>query len=112
MFRHAAKTSTARIGDFERPLFPFVARVARAAVRDAAEKLTAREHEPEAYSYEAEVLAIRSRYGTAIDAVRRLNLPRQEIEAIIRGLREQQRKELIGVRQRRKAKAAQASQKP
>ena len=32
MFRHAAKMNLARIGDFNRPLFPFVARVARAAM--------------------------------------------------------------------------------
>jgi hypothetical protein len=108
MFRHAAKLAAARIGDFDRPLYPYLARVATVAVRDAAKQTTRRqEREPEACSYEAEVADIRARYGKAIDEARRANKPRHEIEAIIRALRYQQAQEIAAVRERRKAKAAQ-----
>ena len=101
MFRHAAKITTAGIGDFDRSLFPFLSRVAAVAIRHAAEQTTHRQ-EPEPSSYEAEAKAIRARFGAAIDAARRLNKPRHEIEAIIRGFREQQAAELAAVRRRRR----------
>jgi predicted metal-dependent phosphoesterase TrpH len=112
MFRHAAKIAAVRIGDFERPLYPYLARVATVAVRDAAAQTTRRrEPEPEACSYEAEVADIRARYGTAIDAARRANKPRHEIEAIMRALRYQQALEIAAVRRRRKARAKSHAQK-
>jgi hypothetical protein len=61
--------------------------------------------EPEPCSYEAEAGAIVAKYATAIDAARRSGKPRHEIEAIIRALRYQQATELVGVRDRRKARA-------
>ena len=90
------------MGDFDRSLMPFLARVARAVVRDAARQTTERQP-PEACSYDAEIAAILSRFGAAIDAVQRLDKPRREIEALIRALREQQQKEVAAVRNRRKA---------
>ena len=106
VFRHAAKISTARIGDFERPLHPFLARVAVVAVRHAAEQTTRRQlPEPEAASNEAEVKAIVGRYASAIDAARRLNKPRHEIDAIVRAIRHQQTLDLAAVCRRRKARA-------
>lgn len=92
---------------------PFLSRVARAVIRDAAQQTTQHpQAEPEPCSYEAEIAAIVGRYGAAIEAVRRLNMPRHEIEAIIRGLREQQSNEISGVQKRRKAKAAERPPKP
>lgn len=108
LFRHAAKIATAKIGDFNRSLMPYLARVA-SVVRTAAEQTTQHQHpqpDPAPCSYEAEVAAIVGRYGAAIAAVRALNMPRQQMEAIIRGLMEQQRDEISGVQKRRKAKAA------
>ena len=113
LFRHAAKIATACTGDFNRSLMPFLSRVARAVIRDAAQQTTQHpQAEPEPCSYEAEIAAIVGRYGAAIEAVRRLNMPRHEIEAIIRGLREQQSNEISGVQKRRKAKAAERPPKP
>ena len=125
LFRHAAKTSTARIGDFDRPQYQFLGRVAREAVRDAAEQMTHRappaaahadeidnrnperggEESAEACSYEAEVKAICGKYAAAIAAARRLNLPRDQIAAMVRALIERQRSELAAVRERRMAQA-------
>ena len=86
---------------------PYLARVATAA-RTAAEQITQQytPPTPEPCSCEAEIAAIAGRYGAAIAAVRWLTMPREQIEAIIRGLMEQQRDEILGVRNRRKAKAA------
>ena len=91
------------MGDFNRSLMPFLARVARAVVRDAARQPTERPP-PEACSTDAEIAAILSRFGAAIDAVQRLDKPRREIEALIRALREQQQKDVAAVRNRRKGK--------
>ncbi len=101
LFRHAAKITNARMGDFNRSLMPFLARVARAVVRDAARQTTERPP-PEAGSADAEIAAILSRFGAAIDAVQRLDKPRHEIEALIRALREQQQKDVAAARKRRK----------
>jgi hypothetical protein len=108
IFCHGAKITTAKIGDFNHSTMPYLARVATAA-RTAAEQTTHHQHpqpEPAPCSYEAEIAAIAGRYGAAIAAVRWLTMPREQIEAIIRGLMEQQRDEILGVRNRRKAKAA------
>jgi hypothetical protein len=108
VFRHAAKLGTARIGDFNRSIYPFLTRVAALAVRNAAEQTTRRQDpEPEAYSYEAEAADIRARYGMAINAARHSNKPRDEIEAIIRALRYQQVVELAAMRRRRRERAQQ-----
>ncbi len=113
LFRHAAKIVTACTGDFNRSLMPFLSRVARAVIRDAAQQTTQHpQAEPEPCSYEAEIAAIVGRYGAAIAAVRALNMPRQQMEAMIRGLREQQRNEIVGVQKRRKANAADRPPKP
>ncbi len=111
IFRHAAKIATACAGDFNRSLMPFLSRVARAVIRDAAQQTT-QHPQPESCSYEAEIAAIVGRYGAAIEAVRRLNMPREQIAALIRGLREQQSNEISGVQKRRKAKAAERPPKP
>ena len=114
IFRHAAKIATAKIGDFNRSLMPYLARVAT-VVRTAAEQTTQHQHpqpDPEPCSYEAEIAAIVGRYGAAIAAIRALNMPRHEMEAIIRGLREQQSNEIHAVQTRRKAKAAERPPKP
>ena len=67
IFRHAAKIATACTGDFNRSLMPFLSRVARAVIRDAAQQTTQHpQAEPESCSYEAEVAAIVGRYGAAI----------------------------------------------
>ncbi len=113
LFRLAAKIATACTGDFNRSLMPFLSRVARAVIRDAAQQTTQHpQAEPEPCSYEAEIAAIVGRYGAAIEAVRRLNMPKEQIAAIIRGLREQQSNEIAGVHKRRKAKAAERPPKP
>ena len=108
IFRHAAKITTAKSADFNRSPVPYLARVATVA-RTAAEQTTQHpppEPELESCSYEAEIAPIVGRYSAAIAAVRWLTMPRQQIEAIIRGLMEQQRDEISGVRNWRKAKAA------
>ena len=107
IFRHAAKITTACTGDFNRSLMPFLSRVARAVIRDAAQQTTQHpQPEPESCSYEAEVAAIVGRYGAAIAAVRSLNMPKEQIAAIVWGLMKQQRDEIHAVQTRRKAKAA------
>ena len=113
IFRHAAKIATARAGDFNRSLMPFLSRVARAVIRDAAQQTTQHpQAEPEPCSYEAEVAAIVGRYGAAIRAVKRLNMPKEQIAAIIWGLMQQQSGEIHAVQMRRKAKAADIPPKP
>ena len=113
LFRHTAKLAAAPIGDFERPLCPYLARVAAVAMRDAAAQTTRRqEPEPEACSYEAEVADIRARYGKAIDEARRANTPRHEIEAMICALRYQQAQEIAAVRRRRKERTQQRPKLP
>ena len=113
LFRHAAKIATARLGDFNRSLMPFLSRVARAVIRDAAQQTTQHpQPEPEPCSYEAEIAAIVGRYGAAIDAVRRLNMPKEQIAAIVWGLMKQQRDEIHTVQTRRKAKAADRPPQP
>ncbi len=114
IFRHAAKITTAKITDFNHSPMPYLARVATVA-RTAAEPTTPHpmpEPEPELCSYEAEIAPIVGRYGAAIRAAQWLTMPREQIEAIIRGLIEQQRDEISGVRNRRKAKAAERPPKP
>jgi hypothetical protein len=92
---------------------PFLSRVARAVIRDAAQQTTQHpQAEPESCSCEAEIAAIVGRYGAVIRAVQRLNMPRHEIQAIILGLMERQRDEIHGVQTRRKAKAADTPPKP
>ncbi len=92
---------------------PFLSRVARAVIRDAAQQTTQHpQPEPEPCSYEAEIAAIVGRYGAAIDAVRRLNMPKEQIAAIVWGLMKQQRDEIHTVQTRRKAKAADRPPQP
>ncbi len=92
---------------------PFLSRVARAVIRDAAQQTTQHpQAEPESCSYEAEIAAIVGRYGAAIRAVKRLGLPKEQIAAIIWGLMQQQSGEVHAVQMRRKAKAADRPPKP
>ncbi len=113
IFRHAAKIATACTGDFNRSFMPFLSRVARAVIRDAAQQTTQHpQAEPESCSYEAEIAAIVGRYGAAIRAVKRLGLPKEQIAAIIWGLMQQQSGEVHAVQMRRKAKAADRPPKP
>ena len=113
LFRHAAKIATACTGDFNRSLMPFLSRVARAVIRDAAQQTTQHpQAEPEPCSYEAEIAVIVGCYGAAIAAVKRLNMPKEQLAAIIWGLMQQQRNEIAGVQKRRKAKAADRPPKP
>src|SRR5208282_2390141 len=82
-FRHQAKIATARIGDFDRPLYPVIARLVSELISNAAEQTTRRlPTEPQRaaasvplWSYEAEVRAIVARYVGAIEEARRSGKP-------------------------------------
>jgi hypothetical protein len=114
-FRHNARITTARIGDFDRPLYPFIARAASAIIAHAAEQTTGRFHparprptsSPLPWSFDAEVRAIAARYAGAIEEARRSGKPSHEIDGIIRGLRHQQAQEIRAMRRRRREEAAQ-----
>ena len=110
-FRHQARRiTTARIGGFDRPLTPFIARAASAIMDHAAAPMTRRlEPEPKRstahpmrWSFDAELRAIAARFAGAIEEARRSGKPRHEIEAIIRGLRHQQAQEIAAMRRRRR----------
>lgn len=103
-FHYPEELANIGTADYRNPMHIAVAVV---AFRCAAAEATRRQMpEPEPCSYEAEAGAIVAKYATAIDAERRSNKPRHEIEAIIRALRHQQAIELAGIRERRKARAA------
>jgi hypothetical protein len=69
-----------------------------AARRTTAPAAIAGEAEP--WGYEA--AAICEQYGAAIAEARRLNLPRHEVAALVRALRQRQQADLVAARARRR----------
>jgi hypothetical protein len=105
LFRHNAKLATARIGDFERPMTPFIARAVRAVMRAAMQQTTERPARaaPVPVSYQAEVAAIQASFAIKLDDLRR-RLPPAELGAAIRALRAWKASELRAIRERRALK--------
>lgn len=96
VFRHHAKMTTARIGDFDRPLTPFVARAAQAIIRAAMQQAT----EPAApVGHEAEVLAVMTTFAARIDNARKYLAP-TERAAAIRALKLEKAAALRAIRER------------
>ena len=104
-FRHAARVTAARQGDFDRPLYPYLERVARAVVRDAsrqttqpradiAHDTTASGRADAAYKHE-----LGKREGLIEAASRDRSLSPDQRFLVVRSLREQQRTAAHGARQ-------------
>ena len=102
IFRHAAKTATAAIGDFERPLYPFLGRVAKVAIEDAAEQIAEPAAEP--VSYEAEIAATMASFSIRMKELRRTCSP-SELGAAMQGLKAEKALALLAIKERRRAKA-------
>ena len=97
-----AKTTTAAIGDFDRPLHPFLGRVAQTVLQDAAEQIA--EPAAESVSYEAEVAAIMTSFAIRMKELRRTCSP-TELGAAMQGLKAERARVLLAIKERRRAKA-------